>query len=99
MVTLQIEHPITDLSTWQGAFARFAQARTNAGVWSQTIHQLVDDENYIYVRLEFDDLDRARASKHFLETKVWTSPDASPGLSGTPRARILMPLATEPSTS
>jgi hypothetical protein len=32
MATLHIEHPITDLQTWLGAFGRFAEARTNAGV-------------------------------------------------------------------
>jgi hypothetical protein len=49
MATLHIEHGITDLQTWLGAFGRFAEA----------------------------------------ETKVWSNPDASPALDGTPRARIL----------
>jgi hypothetical protein len=89
MATLHIEHPITDLNTWLGAFARFEQARANAGVRSQTIHQPVDDDKYIYVRLEFDSAEQASAFKQFLETQVWSSPDASPGLGGTPRARLL----------
>ena len=89
MATLHIEHPITDLGTWLGAFARFEEARTNAGVRSQTIHHPVDDEKYIYVRLEFDNVEQAEAFKRFLETKVWTSRDASPGLGGAPRARVL----------
>ncbi len=92
MITLHIEHPITDLGTWLGAFARFEQARTNAGVRSQAIHQPVDDDNYIYIRLEFDSVEQAEAFKNFLETKVWSSQDASPGLRGTPRARILKPV-------
>jgi hypothetical protein len=56
MATLHIEHPITDLETWLGAFGRFAVAR---------------------------------AFKGFLETRVWSNPEASPGLDGTPRARVL----------
>ena len=76
MVTLHIEHPITDLGTWLGAFARFEQARTNAGVRSQTIHQPVDDDKYIYIRLEFDRVEQAEAFMHFPEAKVWSSRDA-----------------------
>lgn len=94
MATLHIEHAITDLGTWLGAFARFEEARANAGVRSQTIHQPVDDDRYIYIRLEFDDLGQASAFKQFLEDEVWASRDASPGLGGTPRARILMPVIT-----
>jgi hypothetical protein len=89
MATLHIEHAITDLGTWLGAFARFRGARADAGVRSETIHQPVDDDKYIYVRLEFDSVDRADAFKQFLETRVWTSREASPGLGGTPRARVL----------
>ena len=89
MATLHIEHAITDLGTWLAAFARFEHARTNAGVRSETIHQPVDDDKYIYVRLEFDGVEPANAFKQFLETNVWTSREASPGLGGTPRARVL----------
>jgi hypothetical protein len=89
MPTLHIEHAITDLSTWLVAFERFEPARTNAGVRSETIHQPVDDDKYIYVRLEFDGVEQANAFKQFLENNVWTSREASPGLSGTPRARVL----------
>lgn len=89
MATLHIEHPITDLGTWLEAFARFKQARTNAGVRSESIHQPVDDDRYIYVRLEFDSVERADAFKQFLQPNVWTSREASPGLGGTPQARVL----------
>jgi hypothetical protein len=99
MATLHIEHPITDLDTWLGAFARFHEARTKAGVRSQSIHQPVDDDTYIYVRLEFDSVEQASDFKHFLETKVWASQDASPGLRGTPRARVLTPVSTEANSS
>ena len=89
MATLHIEHPITDLATWLGAFRRFADARTKAGVRSQRVRQPVDDDKYIYVDLDFDSVEAAEAFKRFLETTVWTSRDASPALGGTPRARIL----------
>ncbi len=99
MVTLHIEHSITDLSLWRGAFARFAQARANAGVRSEAVHQPTDDEKYIYVWLEFESVEQAKAFKRFLETNVWNSQEASPGLGSTPRARILVPVDTTASDS
>jgi hypothetical protein len=89
MATLHIEHPITDLQTWLGAFGRFAEARKNAGVKAHRVHQPIDDDKYICVELDFDTEEQAESFKGFLETKVWTSPEASPGLGGTPRARVL----------
>lgn len=94
MATLHIEHPITDLETWLGAFARFGDARAKAGVRAQHIRQPVDDDGYIYVELEFDTVEEAAGFRDFLETRVWTSRDASPGLDGTPRARILTDVET-----
>jgi len=94
MATLHIEHPITDLQTWLGAFARFEAAREKAGVRSQHIRQPVDDDKYIYITLDFDSVEEALAFKGFLETSVWTSPAASPGLDGTPKARVLTEVNT-----
>lgn len=94
MATLHIEHPITDLQTWLGAFTRFEQARANAGVRAQLVYQPVDDDKYIYVELDFDTAEQAEAFKRFLETRVWSSPDASPALGGTPKARVLTEVGT-----
>ena len=94
MATLHIEHPITDLETWLGAFTRFAEARERTGVRSQRVHQPVDDDKYIYVSLDFDTVEQAAAFKGFLETNVWSSVEASPGLDGTPRARVLTEVPT-----
>jgi hypothetical protein len=92
VATLHIEHAITDLETWLGAFGRFEEARANAGVKAQRIHQPVDDDHYILVELDFDTDEQAAAFKGFLESKVWSNPDAAPGLDGTPRARVLTEL-------
>jgi len=94
MVTLHIEHPITDLNTWLGAFTRFEDARRKAGVRAQRIRQPVDDDRYIYVALDFDTIEEADAFKSFLETNVWASADASPALDGTPKARVLREVST-----
>jgi hypothetical protein len=89
MATLHIEHAISDLPTWLGAFGRFAEARQEAGVKAQRVAQPIDDEHYIYVELDFDTVEQAEGFKNFLESKVWSNPDASPALEGTPRARVL----------
>jgi hypothetical protein len=73
----------------ESEWRRFEDARRNAGVKAQRIHHPVDDDRYIYVELDFDSTEQAEGFKAFLETKVWSSPDASPGLGGTPRARVL----------
>jgi hypothetical protein len=89
MATLHIEHEITDLETWLGAFGRFEEARGKAGVKAQRVAQPIDDDNYIYIELDFDTVEQAEGFKNFLETKVWSNPDASPALGGAPRARVL----------
>ena len=89
MATLHIEHPISDLTTWLGAFNQFADARRDAGVTGQRIHQPVDDDQYIVVQLDFGTVEAAEQFKRFLETVVWQSRELSPGLAGTPVARVL----------
>jgi hypothetical protein len=89
MPTLHLEHPISDLDTWLGAFGRFAEARRGAGVTAERIHQPVDDDGYIVVQLDFATVEAAQEFKNFLETVVWQSRDLSPGLAGTPAARVL----------
>lgn len=89
MITLHIEHPITDYDTWRTAFDTFAQARRGAGVIGERIARPVDDPCYIVVALDFETTERAAAFRQFLETQVWSSPTASPGLNGQPKASIL----------
>lgn len=95
MTTLHIEHPITELNTWLTAFGRFAEARQKAGVRAHRVYQPIDDEQYIVITLDFDTVEEAKRFKQFLETNVWSSAEASPGLAGIPRARILQPVVTE----
>jgi hypothetical protein len=94
MATLHIEHAITDLETWLGAFGRVSEARVNAGVLAERVTQPVDDDHYICVELDFETVEAAESFKRFLETKVWSSEDASPGLSGAPKARVQTEVAT-----
>ena len=89
MATLHIEHPISDLDTWLGAFRGFDEARRRAGVTGFRVRRPVDDDNYIYVALDFDTVEQATAFKGFLEKNVWADAEASPALRGKPTARVL----------
>ena len=92
MITLHIEHPISDLPTWQAAFERFADQRRRGGVSGERISHPVGDDRYVLIDLEFPTRSQAEEFLGFLETRVWSSRDTSPGLAGTPRTRILEPV-------
>jgi len=89
VTTLHIQHPITDFGTWASAFNRFADARRHAGVRAQRVQQPVDNPKFVVIDLDFDTVDEAEGFLTFLRSKVWAQPENSPGLAGTPMARIL----------
>lgn len=93
MVTLHIEHPVTDFGTWKTAFDSFAQAREKAGVRGHRIQRPADDPRYVVVDLDFDTAGEAQEFLDFLHAVVWTSARNAPALAGTPQARILEPAA------
>ncbi len=96
MATLHIEHPISDLSTWLTAFGRFAEAPQSGGVRAHRIYQPIDDDKYILIDLDFDSIEEAEGFKRFIEVNVWSLREASPGLAGTPQARVLKCVVPEP---
>ena len=89
MATLHIEHPITDFGTWNAAFARFADARSRAGVREQRVLRPVDDPAYVVVDLDFDTVEAAEKFLGFLRANVWASTQNAPALAGKPQARVL----------
>lgn len=89
MVTLHIEHPISDFDTWAAAFARFAEARRSAGVRAHRVQRPVDDLRYVVIDLDFDDVAAASAFLEFLTDIVWAVPDNAPALAGAPVTAIL----------
>jgi hypothetical protein len=89
MATLLIEHSISDFETWQQAFGRFAERRRQGGVVHERIMQPVGDPLCVLIDLEFATVEAAQRFQEFLETQVWTTPDSSPALVGTPRARVV----------
>lgn len=94
MVTLHIEHPITDYETWSSAFDRFADLRREAGVRAHRVHRPIDDPRYVVIDLDFDTIEQAEGFLGFLKTKVWGNQANSPALAGDPETMILQPAAT-----
>lgn len=90
MPKLHIEHAIVDFDLWMTAFGRFEEVRQQAGVLGHQIQRPVDDPNYVVIDLDFDTTERAEAFLRFLHEKVWSSPENSPALVGTPRTQILV---------
>ena len=94
MVTLHIEHPITDYATWRAAFDDFAEVRRASGVRAERVARPVDDHASIVIDLDFDRAEEAASFLDFLRTQVWSSPTAAPALAGAPRTAILEPAPT-----
>lgn len=89
MYTLSIEHAVSDVPTWQQAFARFAEARRGAGVLADRVGALVDDPQHLVIELDFASREAAEGFEAFLRRVVWADRSASPALVGAPRTRIL----------
>lgn len=89
MVTLHIEHAITDFPTWRAAFDRFAAARANGGALAARVYRPVDDDKYVLIDLDFATADQAVRFREFLHSRVWSTPGNSPALAGVPVTRIL----------
>jgi hypothetical protein len=89
MITLHIEHAITDMETWRAAFDRLEAARKNAGVRTQQVRRPIEDPAYVVVDLDFDDIAAAEKFRDFLEHTVWSSGMSSPALVGRPQTKIL----------
>ena len=91
MLTLRIEHPVTDFDTWQAAFDRFADLRRKSGVLQQRIRRPIDDPCYVVIELDFATTPEAETFLKILQTKIWPTPGNSPALAGTPKTTILAP--------
>lgn len=96
MVTLHIEHSVSDFDTWRTAFARFADARRHAGVRGHVVRRPLDDERHVSIDLHFAEVEQAVAFEHFLRSTVWVDPASSPALRGTPTTSILRDESVEP---
>jgi hypothetical protein len=88
MATLHIEHAISDLDTWRGAFKHAEGLRAKHGVRGYDVRHPVDDPSYLLIDLTFDSTDAAESFLVELR-KIWKSPTAAPALVGAPQTKIL----------
>ena len=95
MITLHIEHAISDYPAWRAAFDRFAGARREAGVLGARVAVPLDDPQHIVIDLDFDSQEQARSFLDFLRTTVWSTSANSPALAGAPEAVILRRFAVD----
>lgn len=94
MTSLHIEHAISDLSTWTGAFNALADVREKMGVTKASVRQPVDDPHYVVVDLDFGTTEQAETFLAFLRENVWANPKNAPALVGAPEARVLHAVTT-----
>jgi hypothetical protein len=92
MPSLHIEHPITDIATWTTAFTAITEIRRQSGVTAETVRRPVGDDKFVVIDLEFGTSEQAHTFLQFLETQIWAVPENSPGLAGTPEAKVLEPV-------
>jgi len=59
MIILQIEHKVQNFDGWKKVFESDPINRKKSGVRSYSILRPVDDQNYVIINLEFDDLKEA----------------------------------------
>jgi hypothetical protein len=88
MPVLQFEHPIKDFTTWKAVFDRDPIDRRGSGVRRHRVYRPLDEENYVIGELEFETAGQARAFCEALR-ELWSTPQAAPALTGTPRVRIV----------
>ncbi|NEW41483.1 hypothetical protein GV794_09000 [Nocardia cyriacigeorgica] len=89
MITLAIEHDITDYAVWKQAFDRFASARHSAGVRAHRIRRPIGVADHVHVELDFDTAEQAQGFLDFLTTAIWSTPANAPALRGAPQTRLL----------
>lgn len=94
MVTLQVEHPISDFQVWKQAFDADPVHRRESGVRRYRVSRPVDDPRYVKIDLDFDTVDEAESFRGALES-LWSSGRAAPALAGTPQTRIVEEVMAE----
>jgi hypothetical protein len=92
MPTLHIEHAITDFGMWNSAFAKYADARRQAGVRTQRVQRPAGDPTYVVIDLDFDTHGEAETFLRFLQTQIWAVRGNAPALAGSPKTMILEPV-------
>jgi hypothetical protein len=76
MITLRIEHKISNYEGWKKAFDSDPVNRKKSGVKHYRIFRPADDEHFVIIDLEFETLAEAKATQHLLQN-MWTKVEGS----------------------
>lgn len=76
MFALHIENKVNDYEKWVAAFDKYEQFRRERGVQAYRISRATDDQQRVYVDLDFATRDEAEAFIPQLET-VWRTPQST----------------------
>ena len=82
-----VEHRVPDFDAWKAAFDSDPVGREQGGVRRYRISRPADDPNLVFIALEFDSFDEARAFRERL-LGLWSRIE-SEGLIESPQASIL----------
>ena len=94
MITLQVEHAVSDFDVWKKAFEADPVRRKESGVRRYRVFRPIDEPRYVKIDLDFDSLDEAEAFRAALRG-LWSSGRAAPALAGTPQAQIVEEVLAE----
>lgn len=86
MTLLQVEHTISNFERWKEAFDKDPINRRKSGVKRYRILRPTDDQTYVIVHLEFDNLRSAQEALAALH-KLWEKVEAT--IMVNPRTRML----------
>jgi len=76
MITLRIEHRISNYQGWKKAFDMDPIDRKKSGVKRYRIFRPADDEFFVIIDLEFETLAEAKATEVLLQN-MWTKVEGS----------------------
>lgn len=86
MVILRIEHKISNFEGWKNAFDSDPINRKKSGVKRYHIYRPNDDDNFVIIDLEFENLDDALKTRRALQD-LWTNVEGT--LIVSPQMKIL----------
>ena len=67
MITLRIEHKIANYDGWKKAFESDPINRKQSGVKRYRIYRPEDDDKFVIIDLDFDNLEQAQATQNALQ--------------------------------
>jgi hypothetical protein len=86
MITLRIEHKISNYEGWKKTFDSDPINRKKAGVKQYRIYRPADDPAFVIIELDFENLEGAEGTRSALQT-MWTKVEGS--LIFGPQIRIM----------